>query len=83
MRGVLPRHPSRNGDLESFHMGCTGAVQQFSIVPQKESMKGSSHNSQNGKSSMASRFRSVHEAAVIHRNSTLSQHLILALTSDA
>ena len=83
MRGGLPRHPSANGALESFHMGCPGAVQQASIVPQKESLKGASHNSQNGKTSMASRFRTLHEAAVMLRNSQLSQRLIIGLTSDA
>ena len=83
MRGGLPKHPSSNGALESFHMGCPGAVQQVSIVPQKESLKGASHNSQRGKTSVASRFRSLHEAAVMHGNSDLSQRLILALTSDA
>ena len=83
MRGGLPRHPSANGALESFHMGCPGAVQQVPIVPQKESLKGASNNSQRGKTSMASRFRSLYEAAVMLRNSNLSQHLILALTSDA
>ena len=82
MRGRLPRHPSANRALESFHMGCPGAVQQVSIVPQKESLKGASHNSQRGKNSMASRFRSLHEVAVMQRNSTLSKRLILALTSD-
>ena len=83
MRGGLPRHPSANGALESFHMGCPGAVQQVSIVRKKESWKGASHNSQRGKTSMVSRFRSLHEAAVMLRNSHLSQRLILALTSDA
>ena len=83
MRGGLPRHPSANAALESFHMGCPGAVQQVSIVSQKESLKGASHNSQRGKTSMAPRFRSLHKAAVMHRNSKLSQRLILALTSEA
>ena len=83
MRGGLPKHPSSNGALESFHMGCPGAVQQVSIVPQKESLKGASHNSQRGKTSVASRFRSLNKAAVMHGNSDLSQRLILALTSDA
>ena len=83
MRGGLPWHPSSNGALESFHMGCPGAVQQVSIVAQKESLKGASHNAQRGKNSMASRFRSLHEAAFMHGDSNLSQRLILALTSDA
>ena len=83
MRGGLPRHPSANGALESFHMGCPGAVQQVSIVPQKESMKGASHNSQRGKTSTALRLRFVHEGAVMHRNYNLSRLLIHALTSDA
>ena len=83
MRGGLPRHPSSNGALESFHKGCPGPVQQVSIVPQKESLKGASHSSQRGKTSMAPRLRSLHKAAVMHRNSNLSQRLILALTSDA
>ena len=83
MRGGLPRHPSSNGALESFHMGCPGAAQQVSIVPQKESLKWASHNSPRGKTCMASRFRSLHEGAVMHRNSNLSQRRILALTSDA
>ena len=69
--------------LESFHMEWFGAAQQVSIVPQKESLKGASHNSQRGKTSMALRFRSVHEGAVMHRNSNLSQRLILTVTSDA
>ena len=63
-------------------MRCTGSAQQVSIVPQKESLKGASHNSQRGKTSMALRFRSVHEGAVMHNNSNLSQSLILAVTSD-
>ena len=83
MRGGLPWHPSSNGALESFNTGCFGAAQQVSIVPQKESLKGASHNSQRGKTSMALRLRSVHEGAVMHRNSNLSQHLILPVTSDA
>ena len=83
MLGGLPRHPSSNGALESFHMGGPGPVQQVSIVPKKESLKGACHNSQRGKTSMASRFGSLHEGAVMHRNSNLSQRLILALTSDA
>ena len=83
MRGGIPWHRSSNGALESFHMGCPGADQQVSIVPQKESLKGAFHNSQRGKTSMALRFRSVHEGAVMHRNSNLSQRLILAVTSDA
>ena len=83
MRGGLPRHHSSNSALESFRMGCPGIVQQVSIVPQKESLKGAFHNSQRGKTSMALRFRSVHEGAVMHRNSNLSQRRILALTSDA
>ena len=76
MRGGLPWHSSSNGALESFHMGCAGASQQVSIVPQKECLKGASHNSQRGKTSMALRFRSVHEGAVMHRNSNPSQRLI-------
>ena len=64
-------------------MGCPEAAQQVSIVPQKESLMGASHNSQRGKNSMALRFRSLHEGSVMHRNSNLSQRLILALTSDA
>ena len=64
-------------------MGCHGAVQQVSIVPQEESLKGASHNSQRGKTSMALTFRSVLEGAVMHRNSNPSQRLILAPTSDA
>ena len=83
MRGARPRHPSSNGALESFHMGCPGPVQQVSIVPQKESWKGASHNSQRGKTSMASRFRSLHEGAFMHRSSNLSQRLMFALTLDA
>ena len=83
MRGGLPWHPSSNGALESFHMGCPGAAQQFSIVPQNASLKGASHNSQRGKTSMALRLRSIHEWEVMHRNSNLSQRLILAVTSDA
>ena len=83
MRGGLPWHPSSNGALESFHMGCPGAAQQISIVPQKESLKGASHNSQRGKTSMALTFLSVHEGAVMHRNYNLSQLLIRAVTSDA
>ena len=80
MRGGLPWHPSSNGAPESFYMGCPGAAQQVSIVPQKESLKGASHNSQRGKTSMALSFRSVHEGTVMHRNSNLSQRLILAVT---
>ena len=83
MRGGLPWHPSSNAALESFHMACPGAPQQVSIVRQKESLKGASHNSLRGKTSKALRFRSVHEGAVMHRNSNLSQRLILAVTSDA
>ena len=83
MRGRLPWHPSSNGALESFHMGCPGSAQQVSIVPQKESLKGTSHNSQRGKTSMALRFRSVHEGAVMHRNSNLSQSLTLDVISNA
>ena len=83
MRGGLPWNPSLNGALESFHMGCFGAAQQISIVPQKESLKGLSHNSQRGKTSMALRFLSVHEGSVMPRNYNLSQRLILAVTSDA
>ena len=83
MRGGLSRHPSANGALEYFHMGCPGAVQQVSIVLQKESLKGASHNSKRGKTSMASRFQSLQEAAVMHGNSNLSQRQILALNSDA
>ena len=83
MRGGLPWHPSSNGALESFHMGYFGAAQQVSNVPQKESLKGPSHNSQRVKTSMALRFRSIHEGAVMHRNSNLSPRLILAVTSDA
>ena len=83
MRGGLPWNPSTNGALESFHMGRPGAAQQVSIVPQKESLKGASHNSQRGKTSMALRFRSFHGGAVMHRNSNLSQRLILAVSSDA
>ena len=49
MRGGLPRHLSANGALESFHMGCPGAVQQVPIVPQKEPLKGASHISQREK----------------------------------
>ena len=63
-------------------MGCPGPAQQVSIVPQKKSLKGVAHNSQRGKISMALRFRSVHEGAVMHNNSNLSQSLILAVTSD-
>ena len=83
MRGLLPSHPSSNGALESFHMGCPEAAQQVSIVPQKVSLKGASHNTQRGKTYMASRFRSLHEGAVMHINSNVTQRLILALTSDA
>ena len=83
MRGGFPCHPSSNGALESFHMGCPGAAQQVSIVPHKESFKGASHHSQRWKTSMALRLRSVHEGEVMHRNSNLSQRLILAVTSDA
>ena len=83
MRGGLSWHPSSNGALESIHMGCFGAAQQVSIVPQKESLKGASHNSQRGKTSMALRYLSDHEGAVMHRNYNLSQRLILAITSDA
>ena len=83
MRGGLPWHPSSNGALESFHMGCPGSSQQVTNVPQKESLKRASHNAQRGNTSMALRFRSVHEGSVIHRNSNLSQPLILAVTSDA
>ena len=83
MRGWLPWHPSSNGALELIHMGCPGAAQHVSIVPQKESLKGASHNSQHGKTSMALRFRSVHEGAVMHRKSNPSQRLILAVTSEA
>ena len=83
MRGGLPWHPSLNGALDTFHMGCFGAAQKVSIVPQKESLKGTSHNSQRGKTSMALGFLSVHEGAVMHRNFNLSQCLILAVTSDA
>ena len=61
MRGGLPWHPSSNGALESFHMGCPGAAQQVSIVPHKESLKGASLNSQRGKTSMSLRLRYVHE----------------------
>ena len=82
MRGCLSWHPFSNGALESFHMGCPGAPQQVSNVAQEESLKGESHNSQRGKTSMALRFRSVHDGAVMHRNSNLSQRLILAITSD-
>ena len=80
MRGGLPWHPSSNGALDSFHMGCRRAAQQVSIVPQKESLKGASHKSQRGKTSMALSIRSVHEGAVMHRNSNLSQRLNLAVT---
>ena len=83
MRGRIPWHRSSNGALESFHMGCPAAAQQVSIVQQKESLNGASHNFQRGKTSMALRFRSIHEGAVMHRNSNLSQSLILAVTSDA
>ena len=83
MRGDLSWHPSSNGALESFHMGCFGAAQQVSTVPQKKSLKKASHNSQRWKTSMALRFLSVHEGAVMHRNYNLSQRLILAVTSDA
>ena len=83
MRVGLPWHSSSNGALESFHMGGPGAAQQVSIVPQKESLKGASHNSQRGRNSMALRFCSIHEGAVMDRNSKLSQRLILAVTSDA
>ena len=83
MRGGLPWHLSSNRALESFHMGCPGAPQQVSNVAQEESLKGESHNSHRGKSSMALRFRSVHDGAVMHRNCNLSQRLILAVTSDA
>ena len=83
MRGGLPWHPSSNGALESFHMGCPGAAQQVSIVPHKESFKGASHNLQSRKTFMALRLRSVHEGAVMHRNSNLSQRLILTVTSES
>ena len=82
MRGRLPWHPSSNGALESFHIGYPGGAQQVSIVPQKESLKGASQNSQRGKTSKALRFCSVHEGEVMHRNSNLSHRLILADTSD-
>ena len=83
MRGGLPWHPFSNSALELFHMGCPRDAQKVSIVTQKESLKGASHNSQRGKTSMALRFRSVLEGAVKHRKFNLSQRLILAVTSDA
>ena len=77
--------------LASILERCSGVIpygmcwscQQVSIVPQKEFLKGASHNSQRGKTSMALRFLSVHEGAVMHRNYNLSQRLILAVNSDA
>ena len=83
MLGGLPWHPSSNGALDSFHMEYPGAAKQVSIVPQKESLNGAFHHFQRGKTFMALRFCSVHEGAVMHRNSNLSQRLILAVTSDA
>ena len=64
-------------------MACLGAVQQVSIVTQKESLKGASHNSQRENTYMDSRLRSLYEGAVMHRNSYLIQRLILALMSEA
>ena len=51
--------------------------------PAEGFLEGDIPQPQGGKTSMALRFLSVHEGAVMHRNYNLSQRLILAVTSDA
>ena len=82
MKGGLPRHPYSNGALESFHIGSPG-VSNRSQFSTEGILDGGIPQLPSWKTSMASRFRSLHEGAVMHRNSNLSQRQILALTSDA
>ena len=84
MRGGLPWHPSPNGALESFRMGWDVLELQKGLnFPAHGILQAGIPQLPPWETSMALRLLSVHEGAVMHRNSNLSQRLILALTSDA
>ena len=65
-------------------MGHRGAIQKESNAQQKDSLHlEASHNSQRGQTFMAACGTPLPEGPNMDTNSNLSQHLILALTSDA
>ena len=79
MRGGLPSHPSLEPCSESSWSQPTGLN-----CPAEKSLKlGASHNSHHGKTPMPGDPPPFQNGAIRDRMSNLSDHLILALTSDA